>query len=362
MTRRQEFHGSARGAKSATSLRLIKVQSAPLNCEVPVSGLRTRITSNELFYVRTHFPVPKIRRSEWILEVNGDVQNPLRLTFHEMKNMPWRSVIAILECAGNGRSHFGVPTGELQWGHGATGTAEWTGVPLSEVLRRAGLKKEATDVIFEGADTGREPGSSTPINFARSLSLEKAKQRDIIIAFEMNGKPLPPEHGYPARVIVPGWYAMASVKWLKRIEVSARPFKGFFQSVKYVYETEEAGRVLKEPITTVRVKSLITSPLDGELLPRRKQTVQGMAWSGSGEIVRVEVSFGGDWLEAKVLPQVGKHGWFPWECDWTPDSNGTFTLMARATDEAGNVQPLEPILNRFQYGYNAIDKITVRIR
>ncbi len=344
------------------SLKLLEVQSNPLNCETPLSVLDRRITPIELFYIRSHFPIPDIYPSDWRLNVVGTVETPLQLTLKELQQMRQRRVVATLECAGNSRSYFRIRSKELQWGPGAVSTAEWLGISVSDLLKRAGFQSEAKEVIFEGADRGDEPGTSRPISFARSLPLWKALEPHTIIALQMNGKPLPREHGYPARLIVPGWYAMASVKWLKRVGVSSRPFKGFFQTVKYVYEGQVNDKTVREPVTELRVKSLITSPADGEMLVKRRQSIRGVTWSGSGRIVRLEVEVGRKRLASRLLPSIGRFSWSPWKISWTPVRSGTFTLTARATDDKGNKQPLKPIPDRYQYGYNAVHEIRVHVK
>ncbi len=344
------------------SLKLLEIQSNPLNSETPLSVLGRRITHNELFYIRTHFPIPKIDLSKWRLNVEGRVETPLQLTLRELKQMRQRRVAATLECAGNSRSSFHTQSKELQWGHGAVSTAEWSGISVSDVLERAGFRNGAEEVVFEGADRGHEPGTSSPISFTRSLPMWKAFEPDTIIALQMNGKPLSRKHGYPARLIVPGWYAMASVKWLKRVEVSNRPFNGFFQTVKYVYDRQVGDKRVTKPVTELRVKSLIASPVDGEVLLKRRQSIRGVTWSGSGRIVRLEVGVGHKRLASKVLPSLGRFSWSPWQVSWTPVRSGPITLTARATDEKGNKQPLRPNPDRYQYGYNAVHRIKVHVK
>jgi DMSO/TMAO reductase YedYZ molybdopterin-dependent catalytic subunit len=343
------------------SLKLLEVQSDPLNCETPISTLSRAITPNNLFYVRTHFPIPSVKSSDWRLAVEGIVDTPIQLSLNDLRKLKQRTVTVTLECAGNTRSLFRIPSKELQWGRGAVGTARWSGVPVCELLEKAGLGRVVREVIFEGADRGEEPGSSRAISFTRSLPLRKAMDPDTIVALRMNDKPLPQEHGHPARLIVPGWYAMASVKWLNRMVVSSKPFKGFFQTTKYVYERPHARRPVSSPIRELRVKSLITRPLDGEVLEKRPMNIRGVAWSGKNRISKVEISLNRRQHAATLLPSPRRYAWTPWKIGWTPSRSGTFTISVRATDEKGNTQPIKPIPDRYQYGYNAIDKVRVRV-
>lgn len=346
----------------SVSPNLLEIQSNPLNCETPLSVLDGRITPTESFYIRTHLPIPNIDPLDWRLKIEGRVKTPFQLSLKELQQMRQRKVAATLECAGNSRSYFHIRSKELQWGHGAVSTGEWLGVSVRDLLKRAGFHSEAKEVIFEGTDSGNEPGTSSPISFTRSLPLWKAFESDTIIALQMNGKRLPREHGYPARLIVPGWYAMASVKWLRRVEVSNRPFEGFFQTVKYVYERQTNHKTIREPVTELRVKSLIMSPADGEILEKRRQTIRGIAWSGIGRIVRLEVGVGRQRLASRLLPSVGRFCLSSWKISWTPVRSGTFTITARAEDGRGNMQPLKPIPDRYQYGYNAVHKIKVHVK
>src|SRR6266550_2514273 len=215
----------------------------PLNLEMPFSSLDQFITPTEAFYVRTHFPIPKIDKRDWRLRVEGEVEKPFELGYDDLPKMQSRTIAVTLECAGNNRNFLEPKVKGVQWGLGAVGTAEWTGVPLSILLDRAEVKAEAREVILEGADGGvlEEPKRpSGKVQFARSIPLAKART-DVLLAFQMNGNDLPPQHGFPLRAIVPGWYAMASVKWLRRIIVIERPFNGYYQTLDYAYWAKTDG-------------------------------------------------------------------------------------------------------------------------
>jgi DMSO/TMAO reductase YedYZ molybdopterin-dependent catalytic subunit len=297
--------------------------------------------------------------------VEGEVGAPREFSYRELREMPRVTVAATLECAGNGRSGFKVPAeGELRWGSGAVGTARWRGIALRTVLEKCRVDKTATELVIEGSDSGNVGGVVDPIRFSRGLPLQKALDKDTIIALQMNGRSLSPEHGYPARLVVPGWYGMASVKWLSRIKVvSGEPYSAFFNGVKYVYVDEQKGRRARTPVDEVRVKSIITNPLDGDVVRLgRMVMISGRAWSGSGKISSVEVDHGKGWEKTMVdRATAGRFAWVAWRKRWVPDRRGEAEIAARATDESGNMQPLEPLENRFQYGYNAAQRIRVKV-
>src|SRR5216684_24427 len=217
---------------------LIIREREPENLEFPFSSLNSSLIPNEQFFVRSHFPVPNIELSRWNLKIEGRVERPLQLSYDQLISMPARTVTMVMECAGNSRIFLSPKVGGLQWELGAVGNAEWTGVPLVDVLREAGLKPDAVEVVLEGADSGeikKEPVSPGKISYARSLPVRKALSRDVILAYQMNGQSLTPAHGYPLRAVVSGWYGMASVKWLKRILVIDRVFRGYFQTSDYTF-------------------------------------------------------------------------------------------------------------------------------
>jgi len=268
------------------------------------------------------------------------------------------TLVATLECAGNGRSAFDPPAEGEQWQLGAVSTAEWTGVPLAEILDRAGLRPQAREIVFRGADQGDVAEAAGPVRFERSLPVTDAGQSGSLLAYAMNGEPLPLEHGYPVRLIVPGWYAVASVKWLTQIEVIGAAFTGFFQTEHYIYETERGGTVAREPVRLQQVRSVITQPSAGQEVPAGELVVRGVAWSGAAPIDKVEVSIGtGPWRNARLIGPRHRHSWQWWELLTRIDSPGQTTLRARATDLAGRTQPERPQWNRLGYGGNAVQNI-----
>jgi DMSO/TMAO reductase YedYZ molybdopterin-dependent catalytic subunit len=330
---------------------LIVRQQQPDNLEMPFSTLDSFLTPTERFYVRNHFAVPQLNVRTWRLRVEGNVQRPLELTYKEVRRLPPRTMTALLECSGNNRVYLTPRAAGVAWGLGAVGTAEWTGVPLAAVLDRAGVRDGSVEVILQGADAGvleefpnpfRTPG---PIPFARSLPLARAREQDVVLAHGMNGADLPATHGYPLRAVVPGWYGMASVKWLTRIIVTDRPFQGYFQSLEYAYFERRQGLPVLVPVTELQVKAQIARPFRNEVVPAgRSYRVHGAAWTGDSEVDRVEVSTdgGGTWEEARLLGRPVPHAWRLWEHTWrVPAHPGSYRVQARAHDRRGRLQPAE---------------------
>jgi DMSO/TMAO reductase YedYZ molybdopterin-dependent catalytic subunit len=343
---------------------LVVHRTDPLNCETPIPPLIDGLlTPNARFYVRNHFQTPQLDQQTWRLQVFGLVQRPLRLSLRDVRSMPSQTLAVTLECAGNGRFAFDPRTDGEQWHLGTVSTAEWTGVPLTEVLDRAGFTSGALEVIFQGADHGQTEDGGRTVRFERSLSVADARQSGALLAYMMNGEPLPPEHGYPLRLIVPGWYAVASVKWLTHIEVTDSPFRGFFQNERYVYESQRGGTTLREPVRLVRVRSIITEPSGDEPLATGDVIIRGVAWSGAAPIAKVQVSVGnGAWQDAALVGKRRRHSWQWWELPTRLDRTGQTTLRARATDEAGHAQPEQPEWNRLGYGGNAVHAVTIVVR
>ena len=336
------------------------INPAPYNAEAPPEALLGEITPVELHYVRSNFAVPV---HDGTLQIGGAVERPLTLTLDDLRAMPSVERSVTLECAGNGRLEMRpLPIGE-PWGDFAVSTAQWTGALLSDVLAQARPSSDGVEVRFEGADSG--PYHLHPIlattnkddlTFVRSLPLDLVTDpsAEILIAYEMNGEPLRPDHGAPFRIIVPHWFAVASVKWLTRIDVLTTPFAGEFQTGHYIYEWPDRPH---ERVTLMRVRARITDPLPASVLPLGTHTVRGKAWSGTGPITHVDVSLTGEgeWHPAQLDPPRGPYHWQDWSFEWTPDQVGRHTLRARATDAAGNVQPEVPPWNRLGYGNNAVE-------
>jgi DMSO/TMAO reductase YedYZ molybdopterin-dependent catalytic subunit len=326
----------------ATTSRKFVTQT-PENSETPLESLRSWVTPTRLFFVRNHFNTPELDLNAWRLSVTGCVEHPLALSWDDLNALPQRRVSATVECAGNGRSFLRPVVEGVPWGAGAIAHAEWAGVPVHLVLERAGICPESIEVVFIGGDTGTEPDHPERMHFARSLPISKALHPDTLLATEMNGEPLEPNHGFPVRLLVPGWYGVASVKWLTHIELVKEPFSGYFQTRKYTVKRHTADGILTRPVQAMAVKSTMIRPRAGESLAVGPQRVFGVAWAGEDRIERVEVSTdgGGTWANAQLLGPHDPYSWTMWEYTWQVDQPGTHTLLARATSSSGSIQPQE---------------------
>ena len=342
-----------------------EVRLANRNPGTLLESLRHDVTPAGLHYLLIHFDLPHVASAaDWRLEIGGLVEQRLSLGLDELKRGSERTLSVTLECAGNGRAAMSPRPRGQPWHHEAVGTAEWTGTPLRPLLERAGLAAHARDVVFYGRDRGFNGGVEH--EYGRSLSPAEALGEDVLIAWAMNGAPLPPQHGFPLRLIVPGWYGMASVKWLDRIEVIGRAFDGYQQVGTYVYR-ERAGEP-GVPITTMRAKSLMVPPGIPDMYSRQRLVERGSvelfgrAWSGAGvPIARVEVGVNGRWEDAALDPEAGRYAWRGWRFRWqaTP---GEYELICRATDASGERQPLEPRFDRAGFGNNAAQRVPVTVR
>ncbi len=346
---------------------LVMINPAPYNAEAPPAALEGELTPTSLHYVRSNFALPD---HDGRLEVGGAVDSPVTLTLEDLRALPAHEHAVTLECAGNGRLAMRpLPTGE-PWGDCAVSTARWKGALLSDVLALARPSSDGVEVRFAGADHG--PYHLTPVlagtsrddlAFERALPLDLAGDpaADILIAYEMNGQPLGPDHGAPFRLVVPHWYAVASVKWLRHVEVLTAPFSGEFQTGHYMYQWPDRPA---EAVDLMRVRARISDPAPGATLAVGPCTVRGKAWSGQGPVTSVEVSLTGegDWQPARLEPSRGPYQWQDWTFDWDAADVGRRTLRARATDAAGNTQPDVPPWNRLGYGNNAVEVRYVDLR
>jgi DMSO/TMAO reductase YedYZ molybdopterin-dependent catalytic subunit len=319
------------------------VTAMPENSETPLDSVRSWVTPTRLFFVRNHFAVPELNLATWRLSVEGCVRLRRVWTWDELMDLPERTVFATVECAGNGRSFLAERQSGVQWGAGAVGHAEWTGVPLKLVLERSGLEPDALEVLFEGADVGTEPDHPAPMPFARSLPLSKALHPDTLLANRMNGEVLDPNHGYPLRLFAPGWYGVASVKWLRRIEVVNKPFRGYFQSVKYTVQRRTERGLETEVVGPMMPKSEIIRPRDGDVLGLGGNRFFGVSWAGEESVSRVDVSTDGGttWNDATLVGPQAPYSWTLWEYLWEADSPGEHTVLVRATSSGGRVQPVD---------------------
>ena len=342
---------------------MVMHRAHPLNCETSLAALVGGVVMpNARFYMRNNFRMPNLEAESFRLAIGGLVDRPQSFSLRDLQNMRSKTEVVTLECAGNGRALFERHTEGEKWGLGAVSTAEWTGVPLVEILDRASIRPGAKEALFRGKDGGAVEGRSGSLRFERSLGIDDARDGAVLVAYAMNGEPLPPEHGYPLRLIVPRWYAVASVKWLSEIEIIDRTFTGHFQGDKYRYEWERDGRAVSEPVTVQRVRALITEPSRETDVRPGELAIRGVAWSGAAPIARVDVSVnGGDWQEARLVSERNHTSWQWWELITRVEKSDRLTLRARATDLAGRTQPEHAEWNRLGYGNNAIQEVPIRV-
>ena len=342
-----------------------EVRLANRNAGTLLEALRHDVTPPGLHYLLTHFDVPYVPCAEgWTLEIGGLVARPLKLTLDDLKRCPERTLRVTMECAGNGRATQRPRWPAQPWHHEAVGTAEWTGAPLKPLLEQAGLADGVRDIVFHGSDRGFDGGVEH--NYGRSLTPAQALSEDVLLVWAMNGAPLLPQHGFPLRLVVPGWYGMASVKWLDRIEAIGRRFDGHQQAHAYTYRQRRGEPGI--PATTMRVKSLMVPPGMPDWYTRRRLVERGpgelfgRAWSGGGvPVARVEVAVDGDWREAALDPAAGQYAWHGWRFTWHAEP-GEHELMCRATDANGDVQPVEQRYDFGGLGNNAAQRVPVTVR
>ena len=346
---------------------MIVRSTRPEDLEMPLSGFGDYITPIEHFFVRTHVYVPAVSINDWRLKVGGEVAKPLTFTIDDLKKMPATELVAVVECAGNGRVFFDPPVAGAQWSYGSVGNGRWRGVRLADVLKEAGIKGNAVEVLFDGAD---EPIGKMQ-DFRRSITAKKALDPNTLLAYEMNGETLPVKHGFPLRAIAPGWASDSWVKWLTSITVLDKEFDGFWMKNAYRRPDHPVapGTALTPdqmvPVTSLKVKSIIASPLDrATILPGKPVSIRGVAWSGdAGPIASVEVSIDGGrgWRPAQLGREKSQFGWRQWEFLWMPQREEYYNIMARAQDTAGNSQPLVEEWNPSGYGYNVVQSIGVNV-
>ncbi len=348
--------------------KLIVRSLRPEDLETPVGLLNTWITPNDLFYVRHHTNAARIDEQAgkaWKVDVDGEVERPMAITLDELKKMPKATITVTLECAGNGRAFYDPPVPGIQWERGSVGTARFAGARLGDVLKKVGVKPNAKYVIVNGAE---KPVGTQP-KFIRNVPIAKALNPDTILAYEMNGEPIPVLHGFPLRLVVPGWEGAYSVKWLNHISPSEKEHDGFFVKTAYRYPNKQVApgaAVPAEnmvPLTGLIVKSFINAPLEGASLKPGKVRVAGFAWAGESFISKVEVSRdnGSTWAPAKLGKERERYAWQSFEAEVTISEPGSYLLMARATDDKGNVQPVAPRWNPSGYLWNVIDKVRVNV-
>jgi DMSO/TMAO reductase YedYZ molybdopterin-dependent catalytic subunit len=347
---------------NAKGYQMIVRNTRPLDLETPVEAFESQITSNRLFFVRSHFGVPAIELTDlWKVSIQGGVKSPLALSLDELNKLEQVTVAAVLQCAGNGRGLFTPTIPGIGWTKGAVGNAEWTGVRLADLLNRAGIEPDMAHVQLVGADG--PPMPKTPA-FLRSIPLNQALLQSVLLATTMNGEPLPKEHGGPVRLVVPGWTGNHWMKWLRTIVVSKNEAPGFYQQTGYKMPLKPTppGVDLKPnevtSVTRMNVKSLIARPLEGAKLSKGRHEIQGVAWTGGDDtITKVEVAIGETWNEARLLGESKPYEWRRWSYAFDVNATGPLKIQARATDSTGATQPESSPWNKSGYLWNGYDHI-----
>ena len=331
---------------------LVYLSRDPLNAETRLERQLGLLTPASRHYVRDHFAIPAPPER---LVIDGAVRTPLQLDPGDLRSLPRRSLVATLECAGNGRAFLDPPAAGEQWRTGAVSTAEWTGASLRTVLEMAGPLASAVEVVCVGADAGATADPGGHIAYERSLPIADAMREDVLLAYAMNGEDLPREHGAPLRLVMPGWYGMASVKWLARLRLVERRFEGFFQSRRYV--------IGERPLREMAPRALIAWPREAERLPVRPFVARGYAWSGRGDLARVALSANGgrSWEDATLDDALSRYAWREWHAAVAPSASGQLVLVARAVTTDGGAQPLEEVRNDLGYANNATRPVRIEI-
>jgi sulfane dehydrogenase subunit SoxC len=347
-------------------ISLEELQLAARNHGMPLEALRHEITPIGLHYLLVHYDIPAVDPDAWRLELGGGFAQPRSLSLAELRAMPAETRPVTLECAGNGRALLAPRPLSQPWLTEAVGTGEWTGVPLRAVLEQAGLGDDVVELLFTGLDRGIEGGVEQL--YERSLPRAEALGDDALLAYELNGAPLPAQHGFPLRLVIAGWYGMAHVKWLGAITALTEPFQGYQQAVGYrLYDAEGAAGA---PVTRMLPRSLTIPPGIPDFMTRERFVevgpcrLEGRAWSGWGMVERVEVSVdgGGTWEDAQLGEPLGERAWRGWTYDWDASVPGSYVISSRATDAAGNTQPVDPPWNLKGYANNEVERVLVTVR
>jgi sulfane dehydrogenase subunit SoxC len=355
--------GPSRVADGDEGISVEELQLAARNHGLPLEALRFDVTPPGLHYLLTHYDIPAVEPDAFRLVVDGVVDRPLSLDLDAIRSRPQVSTVVTLECAGNGRARLHPRPVSQPWLVEAVGTSRWTGTPLAPLLREAGIRDGAKDVVFTGADHGIERGVEQ--DYQRGLPVREAMRHDLLLAYEMNGAPLPPQHGYPLRLLVPGWYGMAHVKWLSRIEVVSDSFDGFQMGAYCVrQQAEDHGT----PLTRIEPRALLVPPGFPDFMSRTRllragrTIVEGRAWSGWAPTNAVEVSVdeGQTWTSARLEPAPDRWAWSRWTWTWEA-TVGSYVLSARASDESGRTQPVDQPWNRGGFANNLIQRVPVAV-
>ncbi|HEX9098824.1 MAG TPA: sulfite oxidase [Candidatus Dormibacteraeota bacterium] len=340
-----------------------ELQLAVRNHSMPLEALHYEITPIGLHYLLIHFDIPAVDVNDWALTVGGQVRHPLKLTLEQLQARPSTTLAVTLECAGNGRARLSPRPLSQPWLMEAVGTAEWTGTRLGPLLDEAGLMDPSGDVVFTGLDRGIQ--GDIEQQYERSLPLAECRRDEVLLAYAINGQPLPPQHGFPLRLIVPGWYGMTHVKWLRAITVLGSSFGGYQQATAYRFRRSDDDP--GEPVTRMLPRALMVPPGIPDFMSRvrflapSRQLLSGRAWSGRAPVTKVEVSVdgGGTWAAADLGDPPSAYAWRPWSYAWDASRPGEYELSVRASDGAGNVQPTDPNWNREGVQNNAVQRVRV---
>ena len=353
------------GVSASPEVSIDELQLSQRNHGMQLEGLRYDITPPGMHYLLIHFDVPEGDDASWSLSIDGLVDKPTTLSMSDLRARPRVTLPVTMECAGNGRARLAPRPISQPWLTEAIGTAAWTGTSLRGVLEEAGIGDDAVELVFRGADHGIQ--GDVEQNYERSLPIGDAMREEVLLAYEMNGTQLPPQHGFPLRLIVPGWYGMTSVKWLTSITAVAEPFEGYQQvAYRFRQRPEDEG----EPVTRMSPRSLLVPPGFPDFMTRRRfvdvgdYVLRGRAWSGWGPIDRVEVSTdGGDtWKDAALGEPASPFAWTPFDFVWKATQPGEFELCCRATDAEGTTQPLDQLWNLHGFSNNMVQRVPVEVR
>jgi sulfane dehydrogenase subunit SoxC len=359
--------GETAGNAAEGGISVDELQLATRNSGMPLEALDWPLTPVGLHYLLIHYDIPRVDSAAWSLHVGGRVRRSSTLSLDELRARPAHTVAVTMECAGNGRARLEPRPVSQPWLVEAVGTAEWTGTPLRSLLDEVGLLDDAVEIVFTGLDHGMEAGIEQ--DYERSLSVAEASRDDVILAYEMNGQPLLPQHGSPLRLVVPGWYGMTNVKWLARITAVAQPFSGFQQAEGYrmLHDPDDTG----DPVTRMAPRALMVPPGFPDFMTRRRFvalgpcTIRGRAWSGVAPVTQVQVSAdcGRSWDDAELDDtDLGPYAWRAWSWTWEPEAPGDYELWCRARDAAGNEQPVDADWNVKGYANNAVQRVPVTVR
>ncbi len=352
------------GAHERALLSYEELALAARNHGMPLEGLRYDVTPAGMHYLLIHFDIPVTDPETWTVEVGGRVARPLALTIGELRTRPAVTMPVTMECAGNGRARLDPRPLSQPWLDEAIGTGMWTGTPLGPILEEAALDPATVELVFRGADHGTQ--GEVEQDYERSLTVTDAMRDEVLLAYELNGQPLPPQHGFPVRLLVPGWYGMTSVKWLRSITAVTEPFEGYQMWAYRLRQHEEEDGT---PVTRMMPRALMIPPGFPDFFTRSRTlepgpvTLEGRAWSGRGSVTRVEVSVDGgtSWSDARLSEPIGRFAWRGWTHAWTAPP-GEHELMVRATDDAGNVQPMTQPWNHHGLSNNLVQRVPVVVR